>query len=378
MYEEFKKYFSTQNTIKVVFSIADRDFAFKKTSIKPIELKCNHVFQVENFDGKKAFHKNLSEAELLKYIKDEVIAHYKEINIINRDNNVIIKSNKKGKPFVKASSHINDKKVDLSHNKNKQYLLEEGMQIDALVDLGVFSADYKIIKSKYSKYKQINKFVEIIDHALKDVDLNNFTILDFGCGKSYLTFILYYYFTKVRGSNVNIIGYDLKQDVVDSCNKIASKYGYKNLEFINGNIANAEIEGKKIDMMISLHACDIATDYALEKAVKNNVKYIFSVPCCQHEINAQIKTEGELALLLKYGLIKERFSALLTDAIRCRMLESQNYSVDVIEFVDFDHSPKNLMIRAVKNSKSQKNSSIEDLDKLLADLNISPTLVKLL
>lgn len=377
MYKEFKKIFLTNEIVKITFSIADKAFEFKKTVIKPVEIKCGKVYHVENFDGQKAFHKNLSDAELLLYIKEELIEHYREVNIVAKDSSTVIKKSKKGKVMVKTTASKESRVVDLTHNKQKQYLLEEGMEIDALVDLGVFNKSYKIVKSKYNKYKQINRFVEIIDHALKDVDINNFTILDFGCGKSYLTFILYYYFTKIKGANVNIIGYDLKQDVVDNCNDIAKKYEFNNLEFINGDIAEAEIKGMHIDMMISLHACDIATDYALDKAIKSKVKYIFSVPCCQHEINSQIETSSVSDIMLKHGLIKERFSALLTDAIRCEILKLKGYSVDVVEFVDFDHSPKNLMIRAIKN-KTAKLHIKEALRPLMMEYNIKPALLKLL
>ena len=227
----------------------------------------------------------------------------------------------------------------------------------------MFTKDFKIVKSKYDKYKQINRFIELIDHEFKNSQEKQITILDFGCGKSYLTFFVYYYFVEVKKMNAKIIGYDLKEDVVAHCNQIAKKYNYNNLEFIVSNVATDQLYKDKIDMVISLHACDTATDYALNYAIKNNVTHIFSVPCCQHEINLSIKKGGDLDILLKHGIIKERVSALLTDSIRAQILEDMGYSVDLVEFVDFEHSPKNIMIRA-KKCKAITNKNL----KIICDL----------
>ncbi len=231
-----------------------------------------------------------------------------------------------------------------------------------------------MVKAMYDKYKQINRFVEIVADELKNYDSDSITILDFGCGKSYLTFLLYYYLTKKRGLNVTIKGYDLKADVVEHCNALAEKYGYKNLTFVCGDVAKEKI-GFEAQMMITLHACDTATDYALYTAIKNDIKYIFSVPCCQHEINNQISCDDEFSILLKHGLLKERFSALLTDAMRCEILRASGYKVDVLEFVDFEHSPKNLMIRATKTGYKQDTKNVE---KLLEKFGAEQTLYNLI
>ena len=207
------------------------------------------------------------------------------------------------------------------------------------------------MRSKYDKYKQINRFIELVDDAFQSSQREEITILDFGCGKSYLTFLLYYYFTVKRGVKAKIIGYDLKEDVVGRCNDIAARYGYENLRFVVADVTRDALYGEHIDMIVTLHACDTATDYALHYAMERGVKYIFSVPCCQHEVNAQIQKGGDFDLLLAHGLLQERFSALLTDAIRAAVLEDAGYRVDVIEFIDFEHSPKNLMLRCVRNKR---------------------------
>lgn len=269
-------------------------------------------------------------------------------------------SGSKGK-YTKSQSSNNLKEQNLNHNRQKNYILNEGEQIPALVDLGVFNQNYQIIKSKFDKFKQINRFIELIDDSFSKTNLKEITILDFGCGKSYLTFIIYYYFVYIKKIKATVIGYDLKEDVVQNCNAIALRYGYENLKFYVNDVTKGNLYNKPIDMIITLHACDIATDYALDYAIKNNVPFIFSVPCCQHEINQQIRPNGDFDILLKHGLIKERFCALLTDSIRAEILSQNGYSVDLLEFVDFAHSPKNIMIRANKTNRKIINFDIQTL-----------------
>ena len=238
-----------------------------------------------------------------------------------------------------------------AHDRRKEYILAEGENIPALVDLGVFTPDLRIVKAKYDKYKHTNRFIELVDDAFRASEQQEITILDFGCGKSYLTFILYYYFTVKRGVKATILGYDLKEDVVEHCNAIAQKYGYDGLRFVVSDVTRDTLADTHVDMVVTLHACDTATDYALWYAVEKGVKHIFSVPCCQHEINATIHKGGDFDVLLRHGLLQERFSALLTDSIRAAVLEDMGYTVDVIEFIDFAHSPKNLMLRCVKDRR---------------------------
>ncbi len=263
-----------------------------------------------------------------------------------------------------------------AHNREKQYILSEGEQIPALVDLGVFTEDYRIVRAKYDKYKQINRFVELIDQEFSGSEKKEISILDFGCGKSYLTFILYYYFSVKRGMNVRIIGYDLKEDVVEHCTAVAEKYGYEGLRFVKADVTRDALYEEHIDMIVTLHACDTAIDYVLNYAIEKGADYIFSGPCCQHELNSSIKKGGELDIFMEHGIIKERVCALLTDAIRADVLEDMGYRVDMIEFTDFEHSPKNIMIRARRGGKKSQ-AGRNRAEALAARYGFEQTLLKL-
>ena len=289
-----------------------------------------------------------------------------------------VKISKKGKVFLGKKKSDNSKVVKKGHNKEKNYILKEGMIIEPLIDLGVFTKEGKVINSKYDKYKQINRFIEIIDDEIKKNDYKELTILDFGCGKSYLTFVLYYYFVKIKNINVKMIGLDLKEDVIKKCNEIAKRYNYDNLHFELGDI-NGFKYNNKVDMVITLHACDTATDYALYNAVKWNSKLIFSVPCCQHEFNAQMKAD-ELSILTKYGIVQERIAALMTDSVRANLLECTGYKTQLLEFIDISHSPKNILIRASRSnvSKEKREKSLKEVNNLIETFNFNPTLFNLL
>lgn len=289
-----------------------------------------------------------------------------------------MKISKKGKFLLSKKKSDNVKLVNKDHNKGKNYILKEGMIIEPLIDLGIFTKEGKVVNSKYDKYKQINRFVEIIDDEIKKNDFKELTILDFGCGKSYLTFVLYYYFIEIKKINVKMIGLDLKADVIKKCNDIAKRYNYENLHFELGDI-NGFKYNNKVDMVITLHACDTATDYALYNAIKWNTKMIFSVPCCQHEFNHQMKAES-LSILTKYGIVQERIAALMTDSVRANLLECVGYKTQLLEFIDIAYSPKNILIRASKYniSKDKKEKALCEVKNLMNKFNFSPTLFNLL
>lgn len=340
--------------VKLVLSEPTDKESYTKIIIKPVEIKGEIRYQAERFKDKKVFHLNMTEKEFISCFSSEFDGKYRQMLVVTEEESLHYHL-KSGAYKKKVNKNEVKKSADLSHNKTKKYILGEGENIPALVELGVFTHDFHIVKAKYDKYKQINRFIELVDDEFSKSDKSEITILDFGCGKSYLTFILYYYFTVKRGVKAKIIGYDLKRDVVENCNAIAEKYGYDGLKFVVSDVTKDVLYDEKIDMIVTLHACDTATDYALEYAIKKNVKYIFSVPCCQHEINNQISKGGDLDIMLRHGIIKERMSALLTDSIRAAVLEDMGYSVDMIEFIDFAHSPKNIMIRAKKVKKPGKD-----------------------
>lgn len=351
--EEIKS--SEQIIIKIILS--DSTIDTKKIIVSPKNMKQGIKWQIERFVLNKVFHENVDFPAVIKLDFED----YRQITIEKQGETVIFaKSKSSYKRKVKENSLI--KKIE-NHDKEKYYILKEGGFIPPLVDIGVFTRDGKIVANMHDKFKQINKFIEVIDEAFKESGKDEITILDFGCGKSYLTFLMYYYFVELKKIKAHIIGYDIKEDVINDCNKIAKKYGYDGLEFVLSDVKKDALFSGNIDMVVSLHACDTATDYALDFAIKNNVKYIFSVPCCQHEINEEIKGGGDFDLLLKDGLIKERFSALLTDAIRIEILRAKGYSVDAIEFVDIVATPKNILIRAIKNSNKKSTKRVEELLK---------------
>lgn len=334
------------------------------------------IYQFAQYTETQVFHQNIKIGEIQSYLKEQM-SFFKQIEIWSLDRYYLIKISKKQKVFI-TEKEIEKPQVKLENNRKKKYILAEGTKILPLVDLGIFTNDYKVIKSMYDKYKQINRFIEMIDDSLNKLEVKQLNILDFGCGKSYLTFIVYYYLTFIKKIDVNIIGLDLKKDVIIKCNEIAKKYKYDKLHFELGDI-NGYVPNQKIDMVISLHACDIATDYALYNAIKWDVKMIFSVPCCQHELNNQINT-NKFKTLTKYGIIKERFCALATDAIRGGILEAFGYNTQLLEFIDISHSPKNILIRAIKTNIGQekRKTAQKDVEKLIEEFDFKPTLYELL
>lgn len=361
---------------KAVLSQPVKPIFDSKVTIRPIASKSGRIFQAERFHGTKVFHENLTADALLKLFRDELDGRYRQVLIVASGSAAQYSLKVNGSYKRSVAPAVPRPADTLSHNREKSYILAEGENIPALVDLGVFSADFHIVKAKYDKYKQINRFIELVDQAISKDGREKFTILDFGCGKSYLTFILYYYLTVKRGVEAEIIGYDLKEDVVEKCGAIAEKYGYSGLHFVRADVSRDALYDKHIDMIVTLHACDTATDYALFCALSKKADYIFSVPCCQHEVNLSIKKGGELDIFLEHGIIKERMCSLLTDSIRADVLEDMGYKVDLIEFIDFEHSPKNIMLRAVRNGKTG-SGRIERAKELAMRYGFEQTLLRL-
>lgn len=362
----------------VISNKANKEVKYNKIVINIKETNKGKFYQLEKFTDKQVFHENIKVENISDKIYECLNENYKQLSAWSCNFTYDMKISKKGKIFLGKKKCDNSKNINKGHNKEKNYILKEGMIIEPLIDLGVFTKEGKIVNSKYDKYKQINRFIEIIDDEIRKNNYNDLTILDFGCGKSYLTFVLYYYFVKIKNINVKMIGLDLKEDVIKKCNEIAQKYNYENLHFELGDI-NGFKYNNKVDMVITLHACDTATDYALYNAIKWNSNMIFSVPCCQHEFNSQIKT-NDLSILTKYGIVQERISALMTDSVRANLLECAGYKTQLLEFIDISHSPKNILIRASKSniSKEKREKSFEEVNSLIKTFNFNPTLYNLL
>lgn len=341
------------------------------------------TYQIARYTEKQVFHENVSLEELGEKCFEIADGRYKQMNAMSATEEHIILISKKGKCNYKVKKTATDT-VKLTgktegHNRKKNYILKEGMNIEPLVDMGVFTKDGKVVNAMYDKYKQINRFIEIIDDEVSDLKVEELNVIDFGCGKSYLTFVVYYYLTEVMNLKVNMIGLDLKKDVIKKCNEAAEKYKYTNLKFEVGDV-NGFKAPFDVDMVITLHACDTATDFALYNAIQWNAKMIFSVPCCQHELNKQINPEN-LNILSRYGIIKERFSALATDAIRGNLLEYCGYKTQLLEFIDFAHTPKNILIRAVRRPimpKQLKANMLKEVRNIMKEFSFEPMLYKLL
>lgn len=392
--------------IRAVFSNPRVKDNVVKAKLRPMEQKGELLFQLGSFTKTQAFHKNLTVEET----KDELaklLEEFRQVQVETVSEDITVLISKKGKATIKRKrKKVQAKAADLSHNRKKKYILEEGIVVPFLQDLGVMTQDGKIVRTKMDKFRQINRFLEFVEDILPQLDKDReLTLLDFGCGKSYLTFAMYYYLHELKGYDIRIIELDLKTDVILHCNELAKKYGYEKLTFLVGDIA--DYEGvDQVDMVVTLHACDTATDYALAKAVGWNAKVILSVPCCQHEVNKQLekqrnlhsgkmksKTEvmevsemlGDqlasmeevLGPIMDYGLLRERFAALVTDGLRAKRLESEGYETQVLEFIDMEHTPKNILLRAVKKG-SPAAKSRKEADDCERFLKIQPTLSMLL
>lgn len=332
-------------------------------------------FQLEEYRNNQVFHKNCRKEEAVNYIWALFPDSYKQMEIFMEDCQYSVLVSRKGRSSIKKRALDHFRKIDLSHNRTKKYILPQNEKISFLVELGVQTESGKIIDKKQKKFRQINRFLEFVRDILPELPRDQkITVIDFGCGKSYLTFAMYHYLKIMNGYDVRMIGLDLKKDVIDTCNRLAQKFDYGDLTFLQGDIASYE-GMEQVDMVVTLHACDTATDYAMERAVRWGAKVILSVPCCQHEVNRQISSEL-LEPVLKYGVLKERIAALLTDGLRADLLEQKGYEVQILEFIDMEHTPKNLLIRAVYHGQPQ--SQTDSYNRLCDNMNLHTTLERLL
>lgn len=385
--------FINEHLSQIVLSNPAKKDHLLKVKVRPMLKRGALHFQAEEFTKTQAFHKNMNAEDVKTYLTEQLSGTFKQAEVLSDLGSATVLVGKKGTTTIKVrkqapakiqavnpddltSQGLSEKLAEkLQHNRKKRYVIPEGQAVPFLVDLGVQTQDGTIVKSRYDKFRQINRFLEFIEDILPRLDkTRENVIIDFGCGKSYLTFAMYYYLHEMKGYPIRIIGLDLKKDVIAHCSTLAKHYGYENLKFYHGDIASYE-GVDHVDMVVTLHACDTATDYALEKAVRWGAKVILSVPCCQHELNRQMKN-NLLKPILHYGLIKERMAALYTDALRAELLEQKGYRTQLLEFIDMEHTPKNILLRAVYEGKPKKNE--KEIQEILDFLQISPTICKIL
>lgn len=363
---------------KIIFAGKRRkSLEYKKITLRPVTIRGELMYQAEYHYDKKVTHENIPYYEGIDFAQRIIAEDFKQINILTENEDIQILASKPEKP--KITRHAASRSAaDTEHNRRKHYLIEDGTPCDFLIELGVMSPDGKVFKKHYSKFRQINRFLEIADDSFGSLPQNGtIRIIDFGCGKSYLTFALYYYLKIVRDRSVEIVGLDLKEDVIEFCNRTAQKLGYNELKFQTGDIADYESSGA--DMVVTLHACDTATDYALINAVNWNSRVILSVPCCQHELFSQIKNEVNEPML-KHGIIKDKFTELLTDGLRGLKLEAAGYDVNMIEFTSLEHTSKNIMIKAVlpdKPDEAAKKKASAQYEALKEFYHVNPTIDQL-
>lgn len=373
-----------ETLIRVILSNPSSKDGVIKICARPVLKNKSLLFQIEEYTKTQVFHKNLTAGDAGSYLTGKLssdassqTAEFKNALVETKSFTANVLVSKKGTITIKKKMNTSTKqpKISLSHNRKKKYILEEGIPVPFLIDLGVMTQNGSIVNAHYDKFRQINRFLEYIEDILPSLPTGReLRILDFGCGKSYLTFAIYYYLKVLKGYPVRITCLDLKEDVIRHCNELAVKYGYDKLEFLCGDIAYYD-GCSQVDMVVTLHACDTATDYALAKAVGWGAKVILSVPCCQHELNKQMKNDL-LSPVLHYGILKERMAALMTDGLRAQILEANGYRTQILEFIDMAHTPKNLLIRAVYNGHCADNKA--QIDELLAAFDVNPTLYRLL
>ena len=378
--EELLKRVLTSLLVDMVISGARGGGDFIKIKVRPVMIRDSLYFQVSRYTDKQVFHENMTAEDALETLSGWILHDFRQAQIRMQDEMVTVLVSKKGKATVKSKKAACIETQNLEHNRKKQYIIEEGMAVPFMIDLGVMTESGKIIRTRYDKYRQINRFLEFIEDILPELPTDRTVhIIDFGCGKSYLTFAMYYYLKVLKHYDIRITGLDLKQKVIEDCQALADRYGYDGLQFLCGDIADYN-GTDEVDMVVTLHACDTATDYALYKAVEWHASVILSVPCCQHELNRKMQCET-LSGAFQYGLIKERTAALMTDAMRGQLLEMKGYKTQLLEFIDMEHTPKNILIRGVKSKgllpKAARKQQMENYQKCRDFFGAELTLEKL-
>lgn len=378
--EELLKRVLTSLLVDMVISGARGGGDFIKIKVRPVMIRDSLYFQVSRYTDKQVFHENMTAEDALETLSGWILHDFRQAQIRMQDEMVTVLVSKKGKATVKSKKAACIETQNLEHNRKKQYIIEEGTAVPFMIDLGVMTESGKIIRTRYDKYRQINRFLEFIEDILPELPTDRTVhIIDFGCGKSYLTFAMYYYLKVLKHYDIRITGLNLKQKVIEDCQALADRYGYDGLQFLCGDIADYN-GTDEVDMVVTLHACDTATDYALYKAVKWHASVILSVPCCQHELNRKMQCET-LSGAFQYGLIKERTAALMTDAMRGQLLEMKGYKTQLLEFIDMEHTPKNILIRGVKSKgllpKAARKQQVENYQKCRDFFGAELTLEKL-
>ena len=378
--EELLKRVLTSLLVDMVISGARGGGDFIKIKVRPVMIRDSLYFQVSRYTDKQVFHENMTAEDALETLSGWILHDFRQAQIRMQDEMVTVLVSKKGKATIKSKKAACIETQNLEHNRKKQYIIEEGMAVPFMIDLGVMTESGKIIRTRYDKYRQINRFLEFIEDILPELPTDRTVhIIDFGCGKSYLTFAMYYYLKVLKHYDIRITRLDLKQKVIEDCQALADQYGYDGLQFLCGDIADYN-GTDEVDMVVTLHACDTATDYALYKAVKWHASVILSVPCCQHELNRKMQCET-LSGAFQYGLIKERTAALMTDAMRGQLLEMKGYKTQLLEFIDMEHTPKNILIRGVKSKgllpKAARKQQMENYQKCRDFFGAELTLEKL-
>lgn len=378
--EELLKRVLTSLLVDMVISGARGGGDFIKIKVRPVMIRDSLYFQVSRYTDKQVFHENMTAEDALETLSGWILHDFRQAQIRMQDEMVTVLVSKKGKATVKSKKAACIETQNLEHNRKKQYIIEEGTAVPFMIDLGVMTESGKIIRTRYDKYRQINRFLEFIEDILPELPTDRTVhIIDFGGGKSYLTFAMYYYLKVLKHYDIRITGLDLKQKVIEDCQALADRYGYDGLQFLCGDIADYN-GTDEVDMVVTLHACDTATDYALYKAVKWHASVILSVPCCQHELNRKMQCET-LSGAFQYGLIKERTAALMTDAMRGQLLEMKGYKTQLLEFIDMENTPKNILIRGVKSKgllpKAARKQQMENYQKCRDFFGAELTLEKL-